>query len=161
MWTNNASSSFESIMMQNFSVMYFILMIFMIEFLLYYKSLMYGMLHFWCDFIVPTFVLILNGLFESCMFDTYIVLQNTVSVKSLSNMMSYFILTACANEQCNPDHPITGYSFLINKLLILVISSPSLFDCTCCWAFFIAHSYFVILSLVLKYGYLCPDFTQQ
>ena len=77
---------------------------------------MYGMLHFWCDFISPQFVLILNGLSESRMYDTYFVLQNPMSIESLSNMMIYFILTACANEQCNTSHLITGYYFLIDKL---------------------------------------------
>ena len=37
----------------------------------------------------------------------------------------------------------------------------SLFDCTCCWALFIAHSYFGILYLVMHSGDLCPDFSQQ
>ena len=139
MWTNNTSSSFKSIVMQNLPVISFILMIFVMEYLLYHTSLMYGLSQLWCDLISPQFVLILNVLSKSRMFDTYLGVQKNVSVEALSNKISSLILTICANEQCNTDHPITGYSFLIDKLLTIVILLSSLFDCTCCWALFIAH----------------------
>ena len=65
---------------------------------LYHILLMYGMSHFWCNFIIPLCVLILNGLSKCHIFDTYFGLHNTVSVESLYNMISSFILTAFANE---------------------------------------------------------------
>ena len=133
-------------------------MIFLIGFLLYHTSLLYGMSHFQCDLISPQYVLILNGLSKSSMFDTYFGLQKTMSVDSLSNSISSFIFIACANKQCNTDHPITGYSLFLGKLIPLVILLSSLFDCTCYLASFITHSYFGILSLVMQSGDFCPDF---
>ena len=55
---------------------------------------------------------------------------------SLSNRISSFILTACANEQCNYAHTITGYSFLLDKLLLCIVLIVIIF-----WLF-------VLLSLV-------------
>ena len=160
-WTKDAIYSFKFIVTQNFSVMSFILMIMVKYFFLYHTSLMYVMSHLWCDFISPPFLLILNLLSKSCMFDTHFGLQKTVSVESMSNRISSFVFMACANEQCNPEHPITGSSFLLDKLLLLMLLLPSFLECTWCWALFITHSSFVIFSLVLHYGDLCPGFPQK
>ena len=103
---------------------------------------MYGMSYFWCDFISPPFVLMLNGLSNYCMFNTYFGLQKTVSVESLSNRISSFIFAACMDEQCNPIQPITISSFLLDKMLPLVLLSSSFLYCTCCWALFISPNIF-------------------
>ena len=120
--------------------------------------LMYGMSHFWCNFISPWFVLILNGLSESNMFYMYFGSHKNVSIESMSNRISSFMLTTCTNEQFNPDHPINVFSFLLDKMLPIFLLSSSFFDCTFCWTLFIAHSDFGILSLVLQSGDLCLFF---
>ena len=161
MFTNNASSYFKSIVTQNFFVVSFMLMILVIESLLYHTPWWYGMSHLWCAFIIFTFVLMLNGLSESHMFEKYLVLQKTVTVKSLSNRIISFVFTDWANEQFNPYHPITISYFFIDKLLMFVILLTLFLECTCCWYLCVSHSSFGMLSLFLLFGYLCPGFPQQ
>ena len=137
-FTNNASSYFKFIVMWNLLFVSFILMMFIIILFLYHILLMYFMSYFWYNFISPVFLLIFNRFSESRMFDIYFGLNKTVSVESISNRISSFIFTACANEQCNHVQKITGSFFYIDNLLPLVVLLSLLLECTCCWALFIA-----------------------
>ena len=81
------------------------------------------MSHFWCGFICPPFVLMINRASKSCLFNTYFGFQNTVSVDSLFNMISYFIFSVFMNEQYNPSQQINGSSFSLDKMFLLVLLS--------------------------------------
>ena len=80
-------------------------MILVIEFSLYHTSLIYGISHFWCNFIRPKFLLMLNGLSKSCMFDTYFGWQKTMSAEYLSNGISFFVFVASMNKHCYHAQP--------------------------------------------------------
>ena len=136
------------IVTQNVSVISFILIIFVMKFLLYHMLLVYGMLDFCWNLIWTPIVLILNGLSNYRMFNTYFLFQKTLSVESLSNRISSFILTVFGNEQCNPAHTITTSSFFIEQLLLLILY--------CCHSLTVRVFLLVYLLLIFRNLVLSP-----